>query len=165
MKKTLLLNIIVLLTAFLFIACDNSSSDDESSPITWDFEDQVLQGKVGGYDWYHRGGYSFNGNNGTIGITLYAEEVVDYPCSLFSYNTNETVSFSFRENSRGVTILDNSGATLQTVTLYDGSANRIATVGAYRIDSVTDDEITGSIDAQFNDENNVNGYFTVDRCD
>ena len=54
----------------------------------------------------------------------------------------------------------------RTVTLFDDEEvmNVIATEGAVEITSVTDTHVTGRIDARADEDNFINGNFTVPLC-
>ncbi len=163
-KSIILLLILFFVLSLSFFACE-SSDDEDSDDGGYSFLNQTLQGKIDGTSWTYVDGYAFEWSDGSLSISLYDVEGDGDGCSSFDFNSNVSVSFSIDADQTGVTVLSFGNTDSQTVTIYDGEWNNIVTAGAIDIESIGDDEISGSIDATFDANNYVNGNFTVTRCE
>jgi len=155
--------VLVMLTS-LAISC---SDDDESGP-SYNFEDQNLQGKIDGEDFIlgdGRGEISFFEDD-QLSIDLYHSDEPEDACDVL--NSDFVYAFFTIPDEVGIyeLFLDLENFEGQTVTLFnpDGTLNNIATEGAVELTSITDTEVSGRIDARMDDDNFINGNFTVEFC-
>lgn len=155
-------NIFPVLTLCLVIL--TSCGDDDSGPA-YSFDDQDLQGEIQGQDWVYLDGEAEESFffDDQMSIELIQEEI-EQACGLF-YSLESSVFFSV-PYEEGLFELNLSGTTSQTVTLYvpDETLNIIATGGAVEILSISETEISGRIDARYDEDNFINGNFTIPFC-
>jgi hypothetical protein len=142
-----------------------SCKDDEDAKPKYEFKDQDLSGKIENVAWtYEEGTADANGN--TLSIDLFLDQV-DPVCELFGFPEGNQVFFTV-PNQVGVYELkfDFSGSDNQTVTLFvpEEVLNIICSKGAIEILSISDTEVTGRIDARSDENNYINGNFTVVIC-
>jgi hypothetical protein len=143
----------------LFAACGGSVSDADEDELD-SISDQRLQGIIGGEGWAYAGGETdsflsdeteffttfygvsdgedcgFAGGGDTDFILSVPNEIGSFP---FSFTLNATFTFGDNEN----------------VVTFDGTV---------RVDTIGDDELTGGVYAVFDDDNEIDGTFTVSRC-
>lgn len=161
-QKSFLLIALFIATS-LFTSCGN---DDEAGP-TYSFINQNLQGTIDGIPFTLKGGRFEDGfEENEISIDLYDTNEQGDICSiLFGEFVNVFFSIpravGLYELSFNLDSFDG-----RTVTLYnpDNSLNIIATEGAVEILSISDTQVTGRMDVRFDEENAVNGNFTVELC-
>ena len=144
----------------LFAACGGTGSDTGSDAVELDeISDQPLQGVIGGAAWTYAGGEtdSFLSDDTEFFTTFYGvadgedcgfgggstDFILSVPTEVgtFPFSLSRNATFTFGDNENAVTI--------------DGTV---------RVDSIGDDEITGGVYAVFDDENEIDGNFTVSRC-
>ncbi|MDA0196784.1 MAG: hypothetical protein O2887_17150 [Bacteroidetes bacterium] len=163
--KTQILISFISISTILLMPC----GDDGSKSPKIDFKNQSLQGVVNKTPWQFVTGTAEISpfDAGKLSIDMTAEAVTD-PCNTFFFEglrvffsvTNEVGLYEFA--------LDfNNPDASQTITLYDpdGSLNTIITEGALEILTITSTEVTGRIDGRYDDDNYVNGDFTVPFCE
>lgn len=158
------LTLIALLSLCLFCC----GGDDEGSP-KYSFKDQTLSGKIDNIGWIYGDGYS-SIDGDYADITLVTDQIEDEGCNIWDIEGNYI--FFYVPATVGVhplKKLDLSGSLEdnQTVTLLvneDIPVNIIAQKGAIEILTISETQITGRIDARFDDESFVNGNFTVTIC-
>ena len=144
-----------------------SCSKDDESPV-YDFKDQALAGAIEGVSWSYGDGYASTTGEGAtakLHVTLVLPSE-DEGCDIMP--DGDRVFFTLPSNT-GVHLLkfdfnDLEGS--RTVTLFDDEEvmNVIATEGAVEITSITETHITGRIDARADEDNFVNGNFSVPLC-
>lgn len=161
MKKLILL--LGILSGFI-ISCGGDESNDDP---TYSFADQDLQGLIDGQPFFIGFGSATESsfNNEQFSIKIYdQDEDVTNVCEFFGFGNEVSILFEIPE-SVGLYPLSFSQVS-QTVTLFNPVEvlNVIASDGAVEILTITNEVVTGRIDAYFDDQNNVNGYFTVDIC-
>jgi hypothetical protein len=141
------------------------SEDDEKNAPAYAFQDQIIQGKINGQVWsFKDGNAEVNSFDETkLSIDLGSNKVND-PCG-FGATSGLRVFFSIKKEL-GLKELSSSTEG-QTITMYDpeGSLNTISSEGAVELLTITATQVTGRIDAQFDDDNFVNGNFTVLLCE
>lgn len=148
----------------LFASC--SSSEDEAP--AYNFTNQDLAGVIEGVSWTYGDGYADvtgEGENAKLHVTLLLPSEGE-GCDILA--DGDRTMFSFPRYA-GLHILKfdyNDVENSRTVTLFDDeeTMNVIATQGAVEITSITDTEVKGRIDARADDDNFVNGNFTVPLC-
>ena len=153
----------LLVISILLTSC---GGDEDTECPAASFQNQTLQGEFNGTAWTLASGKAevsfFDSEQLSIEMTNQNTEDV---CDAFSLDGN-TVLFSVM-NAVGLYEicfkLDGSGSD-QTITLFDGTTNNIVTSGAVEILTITDTEVTGRIDGRFDDNNFVNGNFSVPLC-
>ncbi|HEY8513301.1 MAG TPA: hypothetical protein VIL31_15190 [Cyclobacteriaceae bacterium] len=152
------------LCILLLISC---SKDSESPSHT--FKDQDAAGEIEGVEWAYADGYAATTGEGTskkLHITLVLPHEAQ-GCDILP--EGDFVLFSIPAIKGLYTLkLDfNNPENSYTVTLFDSdeSMNVIAGKGAVEILSITESEVTGRIDARADDENYVNGNFSIPLCD
>lgn len=159
MKKGLF----ILLVLFAVIS---SCKKDDDAP-GYNFIDKALSGKIEGGSWTFRSGYVDSSSyEGVKKLSMSFYGVTGDACSDFL--DGDRVIFSVPMKI-GVFPLKFSFTDLegsQTVTLFDDetSMNNIATSGAIEILSISSTSVTGRIDATSDDDNTINGNFTVSFC-
>lgn len=157
----LFLFIFVLAFSFILISCGDDDDDDSSS----DFINQPIQGMINGNDWQGTSGIAEPSpfEEGRLSIEI-AESMVEDVCAEF-FLEGLRVLFSV-PNEVGTYELDFGN---QTITLFDpdGNVNIVVIDGVVEIQTIDDTEggsVTGRIVGDSDDENFVNGNFTVTYC-
>lgn len=158
MKKLLLFSAIC--TSLFIISCNK---DDEPGP-SFEFKNQDLQGMINGTAWEIASGYAEDSPWEDTDLSIELTNVFyDDPCSEFILDGIQV----FFDIPKEVGVYELKLATDgQTITLYDpdGSLNTIVVEGAVEITSISDSEVSGRIDGRSDDDNHVNGNFTVPFC-
>ena len=153
-------SLVLFLTSLIISSC----GDDDSGP-SFSFKDQNLQGTIDGKP--------FEFGDGTVdtleiqGESLYfnlfdSGEPIDNVCNIFGFG-EEVNLFFYVPVAVGVYEL---GPQTRTVTLFDPAQtlNIIVSSGAVEILSISEDEVTGRIDARFDGNSSVNGNFSAVYC-
>jgi hypothetical protein len=162
--KNLLIATTILLILNVFGGCS-----DESAPA-YEFKDQNLKGKINNEPWNFVSGTAFYSNqSGKLLVNLLTLEIPD-PCKYFLIDGNfdENRLYFSTPYQTGIFKLfinfDNGDE--QTITLFDDSdhLNIISDDGAIEITSISDNLITGKIDARVDGESFVNGNFSIPLC-
>lgn len=167
---------------FTGIACSDDDDDDDnngSSP-SLSFKDQNLSGKIESNDWELGYGYYRESlaDDGSFSIEMYSE-VLEDSCRGAGFGAvYQSIIFSLEGDDlkEGNTInlsLDLSSGEGQTVTLVDAPedgafTNTICTQGKIEILSVSDEGekiVTGRMVARDDDNNQVNGNFSIHKCE
>jgi len=161
---------IALVSTVFFTSC--SKDEDSDSGPSYDFVDQNLQGSIDGIP--------FELGQGIVELTTSFEEEeqlsfdlfdvdesqADF-CDFFGFGDEVSVFFSI-DRAVGIYELsfDLNSFSGQTITLFnpDGAVNNIASIGAVEILTITDEQVTGRIDATLDSESTINGNFTATFC-
>lgn len=160
MKKKSISCIFFFIT-ILFFQCDFGSGDNKGGTS---FIDQDLQGYIGGTAWTYQGGNaSLTGNSTELWIHIYDTAAAGDQCLNSNSSYNGSVIFIVPNNS-GTYELGYSLA----LTLYNKNenCNYVTTDGTIEIISIdtTGNTVSGRIAATFDDNNTVNGNFTIAYC-
>jgi len=162
MKNFQFLFALLVASAFLF-SCGDDDDDDDNGP---GFIDQPIQGMINGQSWQAGSGLaevaSFEDNAIDIEIT---DLTVDDVCDEFFIEGLRL----FFDVPDAVGTYELGIDTEESITLYDpeGSLNIIVlegTIEILTIDATEGGTVTGRIDGRSDDENFVNGNFTVTYC-
>lgn len=147
------------LLAALLVGCGSKDEGDDASST--ELSTGVLSGTVGGMPWTlaTMETDSFLSDETSFGANAYAEAVT--ACSGAFADTPQLLTQLPR--TAGEYPLSLSGPTV-TFYLPSTSDNLIATAGVIRIDAVTDTQVTGALQAEFDAANSVNGTFTATIC-
>ncbi len=153
----------IALCLLLLLAC---GKDDEAP--AYDFKDQTLAGAIEGQNWNYGDGYATitgEGATAKLHVTLVLPTESE-GCDIVP--EGDRVFFTF-PLSTGVHVLRldfNDMENSRTVTLFDSeeTMNVIATQGAVEITSITDTEVIGRMDARSDENNFINGDFSVPIC-
>lgn len=138
---------------------------DDPKP-SYKFKNQTATGKIEGVSWtFVEGKAEDDGDNFSIELML---DQTDSPCDVFAFPDGDLVMFTI-PNVVGLYKLKFSlsgGSDLRTATLFDSeeTLNIIATEGAIEILTITASEVTGRLDVRSDDNNYINGNFTVSLC-
>lgn len=168
MKTYLKNHLFATFIAALVLLSSCLSEDDLTVDNTFSFLNQDLQGLIDGQV-FSAGEGTATIFEGELSISIYdTNEDITSACEFIGFGDNVSVFF-FVPNAVGVYELGidfNNIEDGQTVTLFDPSEtlNIIATSGAIEILTITDTEITGRLDARVDNENVVNGNFTITNC-
>lgn len=144
----------------------NKDADAGSKTIS----SEPIKGKIDGQDWLFVGGYAaprIGSSDKSILSVKLLSVAPEKPCDPFSRSSKDGKYVSFDVNSTvGVT---NYSSTDQKFVSIGAGANSSktsvwASQGTVTIDEVTDTSISGKILSRFDDNNNVNGVFKVQRC-
>jgi small nuclear ribonucleoprotein (snRNP)-like protein len=155
--KRIYLNLFMLLVISL-VSC----KDDDNAEPAYNFKDQDATGKIENESWTYKDGYADIGSE-LIYVTLTIEQA-GKACDITS-PTGDRVLFTV-DKEPTLYLLGGSGSTMYTATLLesDDTMNHIALEGAIEITSITNDTVSGKIDARVDDETFVNGNFTIPIC-
>lgn len=163
-------NLLVISTFFLTLLI-TSCNKDEDNGASYSFKDQNLQGLIEGIAFDFKDGTASEGfEEGELFIKLINEtEPSEEACEAFG-TEKVNVIFSI-PNQVGIYELSFSfsGSSNQTVSLVDNESDEIpltvvATLGAVEILSISENQITGRMDARADGSSFVNGNFTADFC-
>jgi len=153
----------ILALAFL-VSCGN----DESGPA-YEFIDQPLQGKIGGVDFMMKDGKVEEGIFEEDGwfISIYGEDEVPEACEVSSAEKNYlffNVPLEVGIYKLYFKLSTFEGQLVNLFDIEDEDMQNLASEGAIEILSISETEVTGRMDARFNNQNAVNGNFTVSFC-
>ena len=141
---------IILSLLLVIAACD--------LPVSYSSE--VLTGLANGEPWtFASGSIDRNGY-----VKMYAEEVIFG--DVFTALPSDVIFFTINPLEEGEVRLqlDPSGLnTSKAVTMYIDGVNHICTRGGYEVLIITDTEISGRMRAEADNENFINGTFTLTR--
>lgn len=164
MKKLIYLLAIIPL---VYISSCSDDKDDKDKGPKYSFEDQDLQGSINNKAYFFQSGTAEDSffEEGNLSIDL-SDVSYDDSCSEFFL---EGLSVFFEVPAQtGIyeLSLDFSSLDGRTVTLYDPdeTLNIICSDGAIEIVSISNTEVTGRLDARYDNESSVNGNFTVPYC-
>lgn len=160
MKNLKVLLILAISGLFIF----NSCNKDEEEGYKYNFIDQELSGKIAGEDWtYKSGGASDNNYFDTS--SLYNAKVFDNdtiePCGYLI--GSKSLLFFFPMETGTYDITD------YPVTFFaegEETENLVTLIGAFEILTIDTaiKQITGRMDAKYDDDNFVNGNFNLTIC-
>jgi hypothetical protein len=162
--KTMTKGILALAMIVTLMSC---GKDDEGP--AYEFIDQPLQGKIGGVDFMMKDGKVEEGFFEEDGwfIEIYGETEVADACDVEIAETNYLFFNIPLEVGLYKLYFKLSTFEGQLVNLYDVEGEdmqNLASSGAIEILSVSETDVTGRMDARFNNQNTVNGNFTVAFC-
>jgi hypothetical protein len=161
---------IKMLSLFLFVAFACSKTE-ETPTSTYEFKNQDVTGKINSVAWTYADGYadvssSSSGSEPKVRVNL----VLAQPkkaCDIFMVTGNQVV-FSLPAKAGLYKLSFNlNGGTGYTATLLENATipnNLIASDGAIEILTLTSTEITGRMDARYDETSFVNGNFKVTIC-
>ncbi len=163
MKKLTALSFSFLSIALL-ISCSSDGGDDGNPLPSYDFIDRDLQGKIDGQNWTYAAGFAEDSffEEGNLSIEM-TNETYDNPCDEFLLDGLKV--FFDIEAQVGLKELK-FAEDGQTITLFNPatSLNIILVEGAVEILSITTSEVSGRIDGRSDEDNFINGNFTVPYC-
>jgi hypothetical protein len=147
----------------LFVISLVSCKDDDKAEPAYSFKDQDATGKIENESWTYKDGFVDIGS-GLIYMTLTIEQNGTTACEATS-PIGDRVLFTVDKEAK-LYLLGGSGSPMYTATLLesDDTMNHIALEGAIEITSITDEGVSGKIDARVDDETYVNGNFTIPTC-
>jgi hypothetical protein len=152
---------LIILLAILTMGCDK----DDPKPA-YEFKNQTATGEIEGESWvFVEGKAEDAGENLSFDLML---DQAEAPCDIFGFPEGDVVFFTI-PNAVGLYKLKFSlsgGTDILTATLFDveGTLNVVATEGAIEILSITDTQVTGRLDIRSDEDNYINGNFTVTLC-
>lgn len=153
--RTTLLSISVLLMALL-TSCDNDIND-------FDPELDPLKGKIAGQDWqYAAGNAQFDGFRNDVEGLIIGEGVQD-PCGV-RVTSKAHLRVRFPADRRNFTLpfIDNEGYVIFN---HPNGAKRLtASAGFIEVVAISGTEVIGFINADFDDNNTVQGSFELRVC-
>ena len=128
------------------------------------FLDQDVSGQIGGEDWTYLSGRASLDQDGEYSVSLFSEDT-DTPCIHAGFDENkiicdlpdEVASFQLGLGSLTVTLVEDRGD--------EAPMNYIAATGTVEILEIGDTELVGRMDIEADDENWVNGNFTLPLCE
>ena len=144
----------------LLVGCMQAEGEEMEETVELDeISEQPLQGVIGGAAWSFAGGEvnTFLSDDTEFFTTFY--DVVEGEDCSFSGGgqTDFILSIPTQVGAFPFTLVRNA-------TFTQNNDNLVTTDGTVRLDSITDDEISGGVYAIFDDENEIDGTFTVARC-
>jgi len=162
--NTLSKGLLALLTIGTLISC---GKDDEGP--AYEFIDQPLQGKIGGVDFMMKDGKVYEGffEEDEWYVEIYGENEPAAACDVEIAEKNYLFFNVPLEVGLYKLYFKLSTFEGQLVNLYDvedDDSQNLASEGAIEILTISDTEVTGRLDARFNNQNRVNGNFTVNFC-
>lgn len=154
---SLLSSLSALMAVSLAPACGAPEEDEDEPPA---FSDEPLAGVVGGAAWTFAGGDSDSFLSDADSVFAVFSGAAFAACV---DNVDGPQLLTSLPRAPGVVELGFSSQ--QTVTFSPESGeNLAATDGAIRIDEVSDTAISGAIVAEYDDDNAVDGVFTITVC-
>jgi len=123
--------------------------------------DQGAQGKIGGGAWKVLAGKAEDAGD-SFSVTLYGEALAD-ACADDSAATGDRVLLSLPKT---VSTVDVDITKLQVITMVDmpDAMNYVSGAGKMAVTAVSATEVSGGLVASFNEDNEVNGKFTIPVC-
>ena len=145
-----------------------SSCGKEEEAPAYSFEDQTLAGAIEGVNWTYGDGYANvtgEGATSKLHVTLVLPSE-DEGCDIMPEGDRVFFSFPLFAGLHILKLDFNDLENSRTVTLFDTeeTMNVIATEGAVEITSITETHVTGRIDARADEDNFINGNFSVPLC-
>jgi len=148
--------------AVVLVVIAMACGKDDPAP-SYAFKAQIAAGKIENVSWtFVEGKAEDNGDDLSIDLML---EQTEAPCDIFGLGEGDMVFFTIPD-AVGLYELSISSNNSQTATLFDEDdfVNVIAVKGAIEILTITATEVTGRVDLQSDNENYINGNFTVTLC-
>lgn len=159
--------------SFVLIALTFSCGGDEDNGPGYKFIDQDAAGEIDNVSWTYADGYAsiddFGGGEMRVSVDLTLPQVkhgcdMDFPegDAVFFSVPNEVGLYKLKFDFNCSNNCDDE----YTVTLFkkDGFENFIASEGAVEILAISASEVSGRLDARYDDNSYVNGNFTVSIC-
>lgn len=155
----------LIITVLFILSCKNPVDDsgNNNNYTASDIANQTLQGKMEGISWTFQSGMAECVFSDTmLSFSLYDTMIAtDTICDIF-YMPDREVMFSIKKQV-GEYQLGFGGATMQSVTLYNGT-NIICTEGIVKINSITDSIVDVGVVAKYDGNTYVNGKFIATYC-
>ena len=167
MKTRLIYFLALLMTGSVLFSCSKDDDDDDDNN-TYTFIDQVLQGEIEGDAWtYVTGSAEVSPFDSTLIMVSVTDLPYDNPCG--EYLMGNKVTFSLLPEVGVYDLkLDLEGDDTQSLTLYHAeTAMNIGVFdGKIEITKVDVDNgiVEGRVVAEYDDDNFVNGNFSVVYC-
>ncbi len=126
--------------------------------------DQDATGEIGGEEWSYRSGRARLDQNGEYSISLFGEDS-DTPCSYAAFDEDKIIfdlpdevgSFQLIMGSFTVTLVEDRGD--------EAPMNYIATSGTVETLELSDTELVGRMVVEADDDNWMNGNFSLPICE
>jgi len=139
----------------------------------YNIKNQTLQGKIEGETWVFKSGSGEEDFSDPLYLDFDLYDIdSDYPCDWSSYSSQDYASKVIFNMPATVGLRElkfsfSNSEENQTVTLYtlEDNFNNIATQGVVEILSITDTEINAQMDIYIDENNFLNGKFTVPYCE
>ena len=150
---------LLLLASSLSLPLVACTTDDGSSSSTASIDPAPLSGTVGGQAWTFQAGHT---------DSFLSKDEPDFFASLFP-TTFSTCGFSEPSGDHLIlsipkTVGDYPMSLSRNMTFVVGNDNKIAIDGHIEVTEVTATSVKGGIVAKFDDQNEVNGTFTIPVC-
>lgn len=164
MAKTTRTLFVCLSLDLIVLGCGGDGRDAEKT--TYEIKDQILQGSIGGKPWQFVKGEARDEDNAYSGWDLsFALFPSDIETCDFGVNflQESHVRFGCAEKDKE---FDLSLENTVTIIDYEGGdpVNYIVTKGTVRWNVVSSTEVQGGMHVEFDENNQVNGIFTITRC-
>ena len=163
-----LTTILVLGMILSLVACKKETTSSGSAGVSRPAEEiksGVVDGKINGDAWTFVSGVakkdSFRPER--IRLELWDNSEAD-PCNVFFPTSKRNLLTSVPEAVGNYELGNETNVTFYYQSTDMGSANLIATAGRLIIDEITDDTVKGRILATYDNDNTVNGAFTLTLC-
>jgi hypothetical protein len=166
------LKLAALMIVFSVTSCGKSEDADAGgdADVVPEHKDQSLQGRISGVDLNFKGGrvrQPFSNRRDQINweFTFVGSES-ENPCDEFVMMGDDGFSVIFSDEPKpGKT---NFGLSTQNITLVDSNKdpimNTIVTSGWIEYTKIEAGSVSGKIIGRYNDDNFINGNFTIPRC-
>lgn len=152
-----------MVVAFSLSSCSKDDVKKDDKGTGYSFKDQDASGEIEGDSWTYEDGYvkEIIGGDDELTVNLFLTQDDDVCKVVIADGGN--VSFVV-PNATGVYEVTGD-ITGFTVSLVDTElSTHLATSGAVEIVSITETSVTGKIDVKSDDNNYINGNFTIDFC-
>jgi hypothetical protein len=161
-KNTMKFNFWMLLPVIAFSCSDGGGGGIEN---TYMFKEQHLAGKIANQSWSYNDGYAVK-KNGVLWITLVLDHGDVNGCDI-SAPLGNRVWCSLPDDIGMYELKYNTDNLPRNVVFVDDAKKeeRSAQRGAIEILKMTETEVIGRMDAEFDGRNMINGNFTVPLCE
>jgi hypothetical protein len=160
MKKLFIVFTVALVTLSLSSCSDDDKNDDKGPGYT--FKDQDASGEIDGTVWTYEEGFALVDNESNLQIKLYLPQN-DFLCD--EDMPDGSLAFFIVPNEVGVYKLTNDLTGFYVNLVDNDFGAHLAKSGAIEIVSITETSVTGRMDVKKDENNYVNGNFTVDFCE